>query len=441
MRIVIQNPTNAANSGSIEFVYDATGVKLKKIIKNSSGTVLNTYDYVNGVEYKDRILQRVSHSEGAVVRNDFGQYQQEYVLRDHLGNTRVTFRDGVYKGEPYIDWNTWSYVSPDNTGYDDGVVTVADMKQINHYYPFGMAMEGDWNGAGRNNNNQYLYNGKQYNDDLGMGWYDYGARWYDPSIARWSAIDPKSEKFNAYSPYNYTLNNPIRFIDPDGMAAAEPPNGQVSWRWVTSVQGSDGKHYETINYQNVSPDLARIYNRLNSQNNNQGYEVSRGTHNLNQAGGSESVGHPVPNINTGNVTNVDTKAGLGQSSFSVPIVSSTTTANSPQTISVQAQYDMSTNADKLTLQAGNQTAETPQVLGNTGSPLTLNNANLTGGNRTINVTINPTPVQTASFNSLTGSQWNVTISYRVTNTAPVYSSPTANSTRNNSQPGAAAGVR
>ncbi|WP_312922447.1 RHS repeat-associated core domain-containing protein [Empedobacter brevis] len=46
--------------------------------------------------------------------------------------------------------------------------------------------------------------------------YDYGARNYDPAIGRWFNMDPMAGKWNSYSPYNFTLNNPINFIDPDG---------------------------------------------------------------------------------------------------------------------------------------------------------------------------------------------------------------------------------
>jgi len=104
-----------------------------------------------------------------------------------MGNTRVTFTDSA---------------------------NVARSLSENHYYPFGMAFSGI---PQKQTGNLYLYNGKELQNDFGLDWYDYGARFYDGAVGKWWSIDPLAEKSSRWSPYNYCENNPIRFIDPDGM--------------------------------------------------------------------------------------------------------------------------------------------------------------------------------------------------------------------------------
>jgi RHS repeat-associated protein len=187
---------SAGKPRRIEFIYDATGVKLRKtIFVNSVAT--DTTSYINGIEYKGKALDRFPHTEGAVVRQTDGTFLHEYTIKDHLGNARVT----------YIDKNA------------DGKVDSTEIKQVNHYYAFGLNMEGNFNGA--SGTNKYQYNGKEWNDDFGLGLNDYGARFYDPAISRWIAVDPLSEKMRRHSPFNYAFDNPMRFIDPDGMAPTD----------------------------------------------------------------------------------------------------------------------------------------------------------------------------------------------------------------------------
>jgi RHS repeat-associated protein len=63
-----------------------------------------------------------------------------------------------------------------------------------------------------------LYSGKEWQDEADMDWYDFEARNYSPELGRWMNPDPLVENFYAFSPYNYVFNNPLYFIDPNGMS-------------------------------------------------------------------------------------------------------------------------------------------------------------------------------------------------------------------------------
>jgi RHS repeat-associated protein len=85
------------------------------------------------------------------------------------------------------------------------------------YYPYGEILRSYTLGSGANN--KYFFTEKERDTETN---YDYfGARFYDSELIRWTTIDPLWEKYHGWSPYNYTLNNPLRFIDPDGREAVK----------------------------------------------------------------------------------------------------------------------------------------------------------------------------------------------------------------------------
>ncbi|MGU9939384.1 DUF6443 domain-containing protein [Empedobacter brevis] len=211
---------------TIEYAYSATGVKLRKIVKAqqgvNAGLTTTTTEYLDGFQYKDGVLQFFPTTEGYVNAITAGTVAYNYVynLTDHLGNVRVSY--------------AWDDVN-------------SKLKTVNedHYYPFGLQHKG-YNkppkdmtagelgeveigiGIGSNSgsaNYKYRYNGKELQEELNLNLYDYGARNYDPAIGRWFNIDPLAEKYYEDSPFTYALNNPVYFIDIDGMQIGGPGDG------------------------------------------------------------------------------------------------------------------------------------------------------------------------------------------------------------------------
>jgi RHS repeat-associated protein len=79
------------------------------------------------------------------------------------------------------------------------------------YFPFGLTLR-----SLNNKKTRFSYTGKELDTAGALGWFYFGARFFDPEIGRFLSIDPLADKFLGWSPYVYSLNNPTKYTDPDG---------------------------------------------------------------------------------------------------------------------------------------------------------------------------------------------------------------------------------
>ncbi len=191
-----------SSGGTIEYIYDATGTKLakKSVEKISFFTTPREKLYAGNYVYEGGVLQYFSHPEG-YVKVDNGVYNYVYTYKDHLGSVRLS----------YEDMNKDGIIDP-----------TTEIKEEMNYYPFGIQHKG-YNNIFRGSEYPYKFNGKEYDQQLNLQWHDFGARNYDSALGRWMNLDPLTEQMRRHSPYNYAFDNPIFFIDPDGMKPC--PNG------------------------------------------------------------------------------------------------------------------------------------------------------------------------------------------------------------------------
>ena len=227
-----------AGDNKIVYLYNATGQKLNK--KVTQATNITNTDYLTGFQYKNSVLQFFPHAEGYVNATEAGvtmeiftsnssiNYTFNYVYNytDHLGNIRLSYSQ-----------------DPSNS--------TLKVIEENHYYPFGLKHTGY-------NSDQMMYvkeasvlkikpkpplfktvydkkfNGKSWETDLSLNIYDFHARGYMPDIVRTFQQDPKAEEMRRWSPYSFFFNNPMRFVDPDGMKPVDwylnKFTGNVTWK-------------------------------------------------------------------------------------------------------------------------------------------------------------------------------------------------------------------
>ena len=242
------------NGNRKDYTYSADGKKLKVVHKTAIANIsvpmgqikelaanqvsqTHTVDYCGNVIYENGSLSKVLTEEGYVTLSGTTPTFY-YHLKDHQGNNRMVVRlNGT-------SWNT---------------------EQVNHYYPFGGVFEVNTETSGKQS---YKYNGKELDRMHGLDWYDYGARMMDAALGRFPTPDWLAEKYYEWSPYTYCINNPMRYVDPNGRDVWEIDyEGNIIKRIEDKSQdaffmvekGADGNYQRTYT---TDEDGNKIYNNI-----------------------------------------------------------------------------------------------------------------------------------------------------------------------------------
>jgi len=197
------------------YVRDATGNPLAIYKTGAAGYTLSSQLLYGsqrlGVwNYNSALPDRLLYPTSALdtLSDAYWMGGRQYELANHLGNVLSTLSDK--KIGVSLNGTDVAYYQPEVLSQQD-------------YYPFGMLQPGRrfaLGGAYR-----YGFNGKENDNEVKGegGQQDYGMRIYDPRVGRFLSVDPLIKDFVGQSPFSFAANNPLRLIDNNGMAPADPP--------------------------------------------------------------------------------------------------------------------------------------------------------------------------------------------------------------------------
>jgi RHS repeat-associated protein len=249
----LQTVNNNAGGGSMNFYYNGKGAVTSVYDNITPVLKYFTYDYRNmpvqvTYEWENIDTYHYYYDENGmrVRREKVGTSSgREYYLRDHTGrevaiydynSNRIKminlFGHGL-EGKVNVDWQyvcipsgcspdgcEWTWQRTDSKYYyvKDHLGNIRVTLQQNgnlasarDYYPYGETLRA-YTTAGVGD--RYQLTEKERDAETNLDYF--GARYYDGGIIRWLTPDPLADKYYGWSPYNYTLGNPLRYIDPDG---------------------------------------------------------------------------------------------------------------------------------------------------------------------------------------------------------------------------------
>ena len=158
------------------------------------------------------------------------------------------------------DENEIYWFHPDHLGSTSYISNIlGEVSQHMEYFAFGETFVEEHRSS---NNSPYKFNGKELDEETGL--YYYGARYYDPRVSVWLSVDQLAEKYPNYSPYAYTFNNPINFIDPTGMEGEGwgkkyGEDGKATWEYSNLITKDN---YEDLGFSDYM-DAGNVFSGTN----------------------------------------------------------------------------------------------------------------------------------------------------------------------------------